>query len=81
MFPVQEDRNTVLLTKHTVNIPHGTIQSLCREFNIQNNEIDNFVMLLIEKVVAERISEVNSKVFSDSEVKEMEDDLKGLGYI
>jgi hypothetical protein len=38
-------------------------------------------MLLIEKAVADRISETNSKIFSDSEVKEMEDDLKGLGYI
>jgi hypothetical protein len=81
MFPVQEDGATILVTKHAVNVPHGTIQSLCREFNIQHNEVDNFVMLLIEKAVADRISETNSKIFSDSEVKEMEDDLKGLGYI
>jgi hypothetical protein len=45
------------------------------------NEVDNFVTFLLEKAVADRVSEADSKVFTDSEVKELEEDLKGLGYI
>lgn len=81
MTTVQTERVEVPFSKQAVNIPQGIVHSLRKEFNLPENEIDNFVTCLIEKAVAERVSETNSKVFSDSEVKELEEDLKGLGYI
>ena len=64
-----------------VHIPLTTLNSLKKEFNISEAEIGAFVTCLIDRAVTEHIAEANSNVFSDSEVKELEDDLKGLGYI
>lgn len=81
MIPAQTDRIEASFSKQAVNISTSIVHSLRKEFNLPENEIDNFVTFLIEKAVADRVSETNSKVFSDSEVKELEEDLKGLGYI
>jgi predicted HTH transcriptional regulator len=64
-----------------VHLPITTLNSLKKEFNISEADISSFITCLIDRAVAEHIAEANSKVFSDSEVKELEDDLKGLGYI
>jgi hypothetical protein len=64
-----------------VHIPLTTLNSLKKEFNISEAEIGAFVTCLIDRAVTEHIAEASSNVFSDSEVKELEDDLKGLGYI
>jgi hypothetical protein len=64
-----------------VHIPLATLNSLKKEFNISEAEIGAVVTCLIDRAVTEHIAEANSSVFSDSEVKELEDDLKGLGYI
>ena len=64
-----------------VNIPSNTVNSMKKEFGLADSEVSMFVTSLIEKKIVEHISEVNSKVFSESETKEIEDDLKGLGYI
>ena len=64
-----------------VNIPVTTLNSLRKEFNISEAETIAFITYLIDRAVIEHIAEANSKVYSDSEVKELEDNLKGLGYI
>ena len=64
-----------------VHVPVTTINSLKKEFNILEAELNNFITCLIDRAVTEHIAEANSTIFSDSEVKELEDDLKGLGYI
>jgi hypothetical protein len=64
-----------------VHVPIGTINSLKKEFNIPEAEMSTFITCLIDRAVTEHIAESSSNVFSDSEVKELEDDLKGLGYI
>jgi hypothetical protein len=64
-----------------VKIPTNTINSLKKEFDVPDSDISSFITTLIEKRIADHISETNSNVFSDSETREIEDDLKGLGYI
>jgi hypothetical protein len=68
-------------TKIAIYIPEAVISSLKKEFNIEDADLGNFITSLIERRILEHIGETNSKVFSESETKELEDDLKGLGYI
>jgi hypothetical protein len=68
-------------TKIAIHIPEATISSLKKEFNIQDADLSSFITSLLERSIAEHVGEANSKVFSESETKEIEDDLKGLGYI
>jgi hypothetical protein len=68
-------------TRIAIHIPEATISSLKREFNVQDADLNNFITSLLERSIAEHVGETNSKVFSESETKEIEDDLKGLGYI
>jgi hypothetical protein len=65
----------------SVKIPTKTIDALRKEFGISEEDLSNFIISLIEKRILENIDETNSKVFSQSQTKEIEDDLKGLGYI
>jgi exoribonuclease R len=57
------------------------ISSLKKEFNISDLEIEGFITTIINKTIEEHMGEANSKVFSQAETEEIEDDLKGLGYI
>jgi hypothetical protein len=65
----------------SIKIPAKTIDALRKEFGISEEDLRNFIISLIEKRILENIDETNSKVFSQSQTKEIEDDLKGLGYI
>jgi hypothetical protein len=65
----------------SVNIPTNTINSMKKEFELPDSDVSLFITSLIEKKIADHITETNSTVFSESETKEIEDDLKGLGYI
>ena len=58
-----------------------TISLLKKEFNIPETEIEQFIDSMLNKIIEEHIGETNSKIFSEDETKEIEDDLKGLGYI
>ena len=66
-------------TKIEIHIPEATISSLKKEFNIEDADLGSFITSLLERNIAEHVSETNSNVFSESETKEVEDDLKGLG--
>ena len=65
----------------TIQIPTRSLSSLKKEFNISEAELSSFIAALIERMIAEHVTDTNSKVFSEIEIKELEDDLKGLGYI
>jgi hypothetical protein len=68
-------------TKIPIQIPEATISSLKKEFNIEDADLGSFITSLLERSIAEHVGQTNSNVFSESETKEIEDDLKGLGYI
>jgi hypothetical protein len=64
------------------SVPVRIIHSLKKEFNIQDDrEANDFIITLIEKSIADHTAESNSGAFSETETKEIEEDLKGLGYI
>jgi len=71
----------LMSAKVTIQIPESTISSLKKEFDVQDTDLSSFITSLLERSIAEHVGESNSKVFSESETKEIEDDLKGLGYI
>lgn len=71
----------LMSAKVTIHIPESTISSLKKEFDVQDTDLSSFITSLLERSIAEHVGESNSKVFSESETKEIEDDLKGLGYI
>lgn len=65
----------------SISVPSMILNSLKREFSLTDAEIGSFVISLIEKSVMEHAAASESKVFSETETKELEDDLRGLGYI
>jgi len=65
----------------TIQIPTRSLFSLKREFNITEAEVSSFVAALIERIISEHIADTSSKAFSEMEMRELEDNLKGLGYI
>ncbi|MDE1828714.1 MAG: hypothetical protein KGI25_00165 [Thaumarchaeota archaeon] len=64
-----------------IYLPAKTIALLREEFSLKEDTVENFVNSLINKTVQEHMDQRNSAVFSKDETKEIEDDLKGLGYI
>lgn len=64
-----------------VYLPTSIILSLKREFSVQDDEVAKSMQMIIQKAIEERIAENNAKVFTEAETKELEEDLKGLGYI
>lgn len=64
-----------------VYLPMKTLSILKKEFNISDAEVEGFIASIINKTVVEHMGETNSNVFSAAETNEIENDLKGLGYI
>lgn len=67
--------------KIAIHIPMKTFNAIRKEFDILEHDVEGFVTSLIERIIMEHIGEANSKVLSSAEEKELEDDLKGLGYL
>jgi len=67
--------------KVSVVIPAVVLSSLKREFSLAESEVESFVVSIIERCVMEHATTSNSAVFTESETKELEEDLRGLGYI
>ena len=68
-------------TEKTINIPARTMALLTKEFSIKEEDVGSFMAAVIERIVSEHAQKTNSEVFSGDEIKEIEDNLKGLGYI
>lgn len=64
-----------------VDLPAKTIDSLKKEFNISDVEVKSFLTALIDTAIQEQLRNNDSRVFTEDECLEMEEDLKGLGYI
>jgi hypothetical protein len=76
-----EKKEEIVSTKIAVYVPIKIISSLKKTFSLKDNEIESFVVSLIERTVVEHASHESSDVFSADEAKEIEDNLNGLGYI
>ena len=70
-----------MVGQKTVNLPLRTVNLLTKEFNIGEHELDSFIAAVIERLVEEHSTKNNAEVFTGAEIKEIEDNLKGLGYI
>ena len=68
-------------TQKSINIPSGTLDLLMKELKIREEDVGSFLAGVIDKIISEHIQKTNSEVFSGDEIKEIEDNLKGLGYI
>ena len=65
-----------------VYLPAQTIEVMKKEFDLADDNVENFLSSVIQRIVQEHtIQRESSNVFAKEEVKELEDDLKGLGYI
>lgn len=64
-----------------VKIDMSVLDSLKRTFSIKDEQLEPFLATLIEKAIQDYISDENAQVLSQSETKELEEDLRGLGYI
>jgi hypothetical protein len=67
--------------KIAIDLHAQTLHRLKEEFNLKDDDLVSFVNSLLEVKIMEHLCENNSKVFSESETHEIEEDLKGLGYI
>lgn len=77
----QKNGSAITPTHVTLKVPADVITMLKREFVLSDDSLEVFVTSVIEKAIQDRIGEQNAKVFNEAETSEMEDDLKGLGYI
>jgi len=59
----------------------SSVDGLKKEFSLTDDQVQGFLTALIDKTIQEHIAEENSKVLSKNESKELEDDLRGLGYL
>jgi len=59
----------------------SSVDGLKKEFSLTDDQVQSFLTALIDKTIQEHIAEENSKVLSTNESKELEDDLRGLGYL
>ncbi len=59
----------------------SSVDGLKKEFSLADDQVQGFLTALIDKTIQEHIAEENSKVLSKNESKELEDDLRGLGYL
>jgi len=64
-----------------VNLHVSSVDGLKKEFSLTDDQVQSFLTALIDKTIQEHIAEENSKVLSKNESKELEDDLRGLGYL
>ena len=67
--------------KRNVAIHTSSIEGLKKEFMLTDDEVNNFLTLLIDKSIQEHIAKENSKILNEAESKELEEDLRGLGYL
>jgi hypothetical protein len=68
--------------KKLVYIPAKTWNSAKKEFDLSEEDMAAFIVTALDKVASEHAQEINSaRVTSEDEENEIEDNLKGLGYL
>ena len=63
-----------------VELPKEDVDLLKNKFNISDSQVRTTVTDLIKKAIQEKTYD-DKDVFSQEECRELEEDLKGLGYI
>ena len=75
-------RTSDLETKTAIYLPSQTIDLVKKEFELGEASIESFLVSILEKVVQDHnLLQGSEEVFTEAETKELENDLKGLGYI
>jgi hypothetical protein len=70
------------LMKTAIYLPVQTIDLVKKEFALGEDNIESFLVSVLEKAVQDHnMDQGSDDVFSEAETKELENDLKGLGYI
>ena len=67
--------------KKAVYIPARTWNMLRREFNLSDTDMEAFIVTALDKIAVEHNQETNSAILAQDESDEIEDNLKGLGYL
>lgn len=64
-----------------VGIPAGLVSALRNEYKVKSNkEVGALIASIVEKSIMEHATASN-EVYTKEQTMELEDDLKGLGYI
>ena len=67
--------------KTAIYLPVQTLDLVKKEFDLGEANIESFLVSVLEKAVQDHNIQQDSDVFTEPETKELENDLKGLGYI
>jgi phenylalanyl-tRNA synthetase beta subunit len=68
--------------KKLVYIPAKTWNSVKKEFDLSEEDMAAFIVTALDKVATEHAQDTNSaRVTPEDEENEIEDNLKGLGYL
>ena len=67
--------------KTAIYLPVQTLDMVKKEFDLGEANIESFLVSVLEKAVQDHNIQQDSDVFTEAETKELENDLKGLGYI
>ena len=68
--------------KTPLYLPAETIDLVKKEFHLGEANLESFLVSVLEKAIQEHnLQNGSSDVFTEAETKELENDLKGLGYI
>lgn len=68
--------------KTAIYLPIQTIDLVKKEFELREDNIESFLVSVLEKAVQDHnMNQGSDDVFSEAETKELENNLKGLGYI
>jgi phenylalanyl-tRNA synthetase beta subunit len=67
--------------RKAVHIPATIWNSLRTEFDLSEGDMEAFIVNSLDKIAMEHNHEINSKTLTQDETNEIEDNLKGLGYL
>jgi hypothetical protein len=68
--------------KTAVYLPAQTIDQVRKEFELGEGNLESFLVAVLEKAIQDHNSQqASDEVFTAAETEELENDLKGLGYI
>ncbi len=70
-----------MLRQYQIDLPFSTVQSLKEQLRMSDEQVLEKLSTIVKKAVQDLIETNDSDVFTQEEAKELEEDLKGLGYI
>ena len=70
-----------MLRQYQIDLPFSTVQSLKEQLRMSDEQVLEKLSTIVKEAVQNLIETNDSDVFTQEEAKELEEDLKGLGYI